>query len=69
MADGPSLARIVRQGANVTRCAAELDKKPDRTVMTQSAATFSHAVTARQYIDLYEKMLARPLIKENTISP
>ena len=31
-------------------------------IMTQSAATFSHAVTAHQYIDLYEKMLARPLI-------
>jgi hypothetical protein len=30
--------------------------------MTQSAAAFSHAVTAHQYIDLYEKMLARPLI-------
>jgi hypothetical protein len=37
--------------------------------MTHSAATFSHAVTARQYIDLYEKMLVRPLIKENTIRP
>ncbi len=24
--------------------------------------TFNHAVTARHYIDLYEKMLARPLI-------
>jgi starch synthase len=40
-----------------------------KRIMTQSAATFSHAVTARQYIDLYEKMLARPLIKADTISP
>jgi len=31
-------------------------------IMTRSAATFNHTVTARQYIDLYEKMLARPLI-------
>ena len=31
-------------------------------IMTQSAATFNHAVTARQYIALYEKMLKRPLI-------
>ncbi len=32
-------------------------------IMTQSAANFNHAVTARHYIDLYEKMLARPLVK------
>jgi starch synthase/alpha-amylase len=31
-------------------------------IMTQSAATFNHSVTAQQYIDLYEKMLQRPLI-------
>jgi len=31
-------------------------------VMKQSAAMFNHSVTARQYIDLYEKMLRRPLI-------
>jgi starch synthase/alpha-amylase len=47
----------------------KIKKKQIERVMTQSAATFSHAVTARQYIDLYEKMLARPLIKEDTISP
>jgi starch synthase/alpha-amylase len=47
----------------------KIKKKQIERIMTQSAATFSHAVTARQYIDLYEKMLARPLIKEETISP
>jgi starch synthase/alpha-amylase len=31
-------------------------------IMRQSAETFTHAVTARQYVDLYEKMLQRPLI-------
>jgi starch synthase len=31
-------------------------------IMTQSAASFSYARTARQYIGLYEKMLQRPLI-------
>ena len=34
-------------------------------VMTESAAAFTHAVTARHYIDLYEKMLQRPLISES----
>ncbi len=31
-------------------------------VMKESLETFTYAVTARQYIDLYEKMLQRPLI-------
>jgi hypothetical protein len=31
-------------------------------VMNQSATAFSYTRTARQYIDLYEKMLQRPLI-------
>ena len=33
-----------------------------KRIMRHSAATFNHANTARQYIDLYEKMLERPLI-------
>lgn len=31
-------------------------------IMLESAADFNHAVTARNYIDLYEKMLKRPLL-------
>ncbi len=31
-------------------------------VMIESASVFNHSVTARQYIDLYEKMLKRPLV-------
>ena len=46
----------------------KLKKSQIERVMSQGAATFSHAVTARHYIDLYEKMLARPLIKEAPIS-
>jgi ADP-glucose type glycogen/starch synthase len=33
-------------------------------VMTESAERFNHTVTARQYIDIYESMLQRPLVKE-----
>ncbi len=33
-----------------------------RRVMKQCSASFNHAVTARRYIDLYEKMLRRPLV-------
>ena len=32
-------------------------------VMRSAAETFNHAVTARQYMALYEKMLQRPLIE------
>jgi starch synthase/alpha-amylase len=37
--------------------AAQVDR-----IMAESAARFTHSATARNYIDLYEKMLARPLI-------
>ena len=33
-----------------------------RRIMEESLDRFNHSVTARQYIDLYEKMLQRPLI-------
>lgn len=33
-----------------------------KRVMIESASTFNHDVTARKYIDLYERMLKRPLI-------
>jgi len=40
----------------------KVKKQQIERIMTQSAATFNHAVTARRYIDLYEKVLKRPLI-------
>ena len=39
--------------------------KQIRRIMTESAERFTHANTAQQYIQLYEKMLQRPLILEN----
>ena len=36
-----------------------------KRIMQESAATFNHANTARQYIALYEKMLKRPLILQS----
>jgi starch synthase/alpha-amylase len=38
-------------------------------IMQESAAAFTHANTARQYIALYEKMLKRPLILQNVPKP
>ncbi|MEW5910793.1 MAG: glycosyltransferase, partial [Thermodesulfobacteriota bacterium] len=44
----------------------KLKKKQIRRIMKESTAEFTHASSARQYIELYEKMLQRPLI--NTYS-
>ena len=33
-----------------------------RRIMNEGTARFNHSVTAREYIDLYEKMLRRPLV-------
>ncbi|MBW1864274.1 MAG: glycogen/starch synthase [Deltaproteobacteria bacterium] len=43
----------------------EKEAQVDR-IMQESAGTFTHAVTARRYIELYERMLQRPLV---TASP
>ena len=40
----------------------EIKKKQLKRIMTESAASFTYANTASQYIQLYEKMLKRPLI-------
>jgi starch synthase/alpha-amylase len=40
-----------------------------KRIMQESAASFNHANTARQYIELYEKMLQRPLILEDNPNP
>ncbi len=40
----------------------KVKEKQIKRVMLQSAEIFTHKVTARQYIRLYEKMLKRPLI-------
>ena len=42
-------------------------KRQIRRIMTESAAAFNHQVTAQQYIDIYEKMLRRPLVYRQSI--
>ena len=36
-----------------------------KRIMTESNETFTYQRSARQYIELYEKMLQRPLVVEN----
>jgi starch synthase/alpha-amylase len=40
----------------------EMKRSQIRRIMRESAQRFSHTVTASNYIDLYEKMLQRPLV-------
>ncbi|MBW1902876.1 MAG: glycosyltransferase, partial [Deltaproteobacteria bacterium] len=40
----------------------EVKAQQIKRIMNQSKETFNHETTAHQYIDLYEKMLQRPLI-------
>jgi starch synthase/alpha-amylase len=37
-----------------------------KRIMQQSAARFTHANTASEYIKLYEKMLQRPLVNNSS---
>ncbi len=46
----------------------EVRERHIKRIMTESVDVFSHAVTAKHYIDLYEKMLQRPLIKDEETS-
>lgn len=41
---------------------AKVKEKQIARIMTESRASFNHSVTAKHYIDLYEKMLNRPFI-------
>jgi starch synthase/alpha-amylase len=66
--DSNGLSWAIDEAINFFNLDQKIKKKQIERVMTQSTATFSHAVTAGRYIDLYEKMLKRPLVKENTIS-
>jgi len=43
---------------------AQVKARQIQRIMTESAQPFTHEQTARQYIDLYEKMLQRPLVVE-----
>ena len=44
-------------------------QKQVKRIMMQGAATFNHKVTAQHYIDLYEKMLQRPLVNRQDTEP
>ena len=40
----------------------QMRQRQIQRIMREGAETFNHDVTARHYMDLYEKMLQRPLV-------
>lgn len=64
--DSNGLMWAIRQAMSFYNFAREEKKKQIKRIMTESTAGFTYANTARQYIQLYEKMLKRPLINATT---
>jgi starch synthase/alpha-amylase len=67
--DSNGLFWAIEQAMNFYNLPKITKNKQIRRIMKESAKTFTHANTARQYIALYEKMLERPLIDENIPNP
>ena len=60
--DANGLFWAIQQGMAFYNLAQDVKAKQIERIMSESTVTYTHANTARQYIELYEKMLKRPLI-------
>jgi starch synthase len=67
--DSSGLLWAIEQAMDFYNLPKTTKAKQIRRIMQESAAAFTHANTARQYIALYEKMLKRPLILQNVPKP
>jgi starch synthase/alpha-amylase len=67
--DSKGLFWAIEQAMNFYNLPKTTKNQQIRRIMKESAETFTHANTARQYIALYERMLERPLIDENIPNP
>ena len=65
--DPGGLSWAIDQAMQFYLLPAKEKKKQVKRIMMQSASKFNHRITAQHYVNLYEKMLQRPLINpENT---
>jgi starch synthase len=60
--DSAGLFWAIQEAMEFYKLPGETKARQIERIMTESAATFNHDVTAQKYIELYEKMLQRPLI-------
>ncbi len=65
--DSTGLFWVIEQAMNFYNFPQKVKAQKIKRIMTESKAAFNHAVTARQYIDLYEKMLKRPIVNPEII--
>jgi starch synthase/alpha-amylase len=61
--DSNGLMWAIDQAMRFDELPTKTKQKQISRIMKESARTFTHAVTAQQYIALYEKMLQRPLLE------
>jgi starch synthase len=60
--DSGGLFWAIQEAMKFYKLPAKTKAQQIERIMKESAASFNHDVTAQQYIELYEKMLERPLI-------
>jgi starch synthase len=63
--DAPGLFWAIEEAMKFYSQPAAVKARHIKRIMSESAKTFTHEHTARHYIELYEKMLKRPLIVED----
>ncbi len=61
--DSGGLDWAINEAVRFYNLPAEVKATQLRRIMAESVKTFNHSVTAGRYIDLYEMMLRRPLVK------
>ena len=61
--DSGGLLWAIDQAMNFYQLPTDVRQRQVTRIMRHGKATFNHQVNARQYIELYEKMLERPLIR------
>ena len=64
--DADGLFWAIEQAMAFYKLSSKIKAAQIKRIMKESASTFTHDNTARQYIALYEKMLQRPLIGKST---
>lgn len=65
--DSGGLSWAIDQAMQFYMMPPDIKKRQIRRIMTESANKFNHQATAKHYIDLYEKMLRRPLVYRQNI--
>jgi starch synthase/alpha-amylase len=62
--DANGLFWAIEQAMNFYALPPKIRQRQVKRIMVQSAETFNYDATAQRYIELYEKMLQRPLITD-----